>query len=46
MVGLVTGGFGDARNSALFDNLIINTVNGPKPAPAVFAQDAHPMYER
>ena len=46
MAGLVTGGFGDARNSALFDNLIINTVNGPKPAPTVFPQDAHPLYVR
>jgi hypothetical protein len=46
MAGLVTGGFGDARNSALFDNLIINTVNGPKPSPTVFPQDAHPMYAR
>jgi galactosylceramidase len=46
MAGLVTGGFGDARNSALFDNLIIKTVNGPKPAPTVFPQDAHPLYVR
>jgi hypothetical protein len=45
MAGLMTGGLGDARNSALFDNLIINTVNGPKPPPTVFAQDAHPMYD-
>jgi galactosylceramidase len=44
MAGLLTGGVGNARNSALFDNLIINTVNGPKPAPTVFPQDAHPMY--
>jgi galactosylceramidase len=45
MAGLVTGGQGNARNSALFDNLIINTVNGPKPKPTVFPQDEHPMYE-
>jgi galactosylceramidase len=46
MAGMLTGGQGNARNSALFDNLIINTVNGPKPAPTVFASDAHPMYKR
>jgi len=44
MAGLVTGGEGNARNSAFFANLIINSVNGPKPAPTAFAQDAYPMY--
>jgi galactosylceramidase len=44
MAGLVTGGEGKARNSALFANLILNTVNGPKPVPTAFAQDAYPMY--
>jgi galactosylceramidase len=44
MAGLVTGGEGKSRNSALFANLIINSVNGPKPAPTVFTQDAYPMY--
>jgi galactosylceramidase len=46
MAGLVTGGEGNLRNSALFDNLIINTPNGPKPSPTVFAQDDYPMYQR
>jgi len=44
LAGLVTGGEGDTRNTALFDNLIINTVNGVKPEPTVFPQDATPMY--
>jgi galactosylceramidase len=34
-VGLGTA----AKTTALFDNLIVNTVNGAKPAPTVFAQD-------
>jgi galactosylceramidase len=43
--GLVTGGENDARNTALFDDLIINTVNGPAPQPTQCAQDAYPMYK-
>lgn len=46
MTGLVTGGEGNARNTALFDNLIINSVNGAKPEPTVFTQDNYPMYQR
>jgi galactosylceramidase len=34
-VGLGTA----AKTTALFDNLIVNTVNGTKPAPTVFPQD-------
>jgi galactosylceramidase len=45
LAGLVTGGEGNARNTALFDNLIINEVNGPRPQPAVFVQDDYPMYK-
>jgi galactosylceramidase len=45
MAGLVTGGENDARNTALFDNLIVNTVGGPKPQPTVFSQDANPLYK-
>jgi hypothetical protein len=45
MAGLVAGGENDARNTALFDNLIINSVNGSKPPPTVFLQDATPMYQ-
>jgi lysophospholipase L1-like esterase len=44
LAGLVTGGEGNARNTALFDNLIINSVNGAKPEPTIFPQDAAPMY--
>ena len=45
MAGLVTGGENNARNTALFDNLIVNTVGGPKPQPTVFPQDANPLYK-
>jgi galactosylceramidase len=44
MAGLVTAGPNGVRSTALFDNLIINTVNGPKPRPTVFSQDANPPY--
>ena len=44
MAGLITGGQGNARNSALFDNLLINRVNGGAVKPAIFPQDAHPIY--
>ncbi len=44
MAGLLTGD-SNTRNTAMFDNLIINTVDGPKPQPTVFAQDAYPMYK-
>ena len=45
MAGLIAGGDNRTRNTAMFDNLIINTVNGPKPEPTVFAQDGYPMYK-
>ena len=44
MAGLLTGD-ANTRNTAMFDNLIINTVDGPKPQPTVFVQDAYPMYK-
>jgi len=44
MAGLITGDAGDARNTALFDNLLINRVNGGAVKPTVFAQDAYPIY--
>ena len=44
MAGLVTAGPNGVRCTALFDNLIINTLNGPKPRPTVFSQDATPPY--
>ena len=43
-VGFGTGDLGNVRNSALFDNLIVNTVNGATPQPTVFDQDANPIY--
>ena len=45
MAGLVTGGEGNTRNTALFGNLIVNTVNGHEPKPTEFPQDASPIYE-
>ena len=45
MAGLVTGGENNARNTALFDNLLVNTPGGPKPQPIVFAQDQYPLYK-
>jgi len=45
MAGLVTGGENNARNTALFDNLIVNTVNGPAPKPTEFEQDNSPIYK-
>jgi galactosylceramidase len=43
-VGLGTGDLGNTRNSALFDNLIINTVGGATPPPTAFPQDSNPIY--
>ena len=44
MASLITGGENNARNTALFDNLMVNTVGGPKPKPTVFVQDQYPLY--
>jgi galactosylceramidase len=44
VAGLCTGSTNGSRNTACFDNLIINTVNGATPTPTVFAQDATPPY--
>lgn len=46
LAGLVTGGTGNARNSALFDDLIVNTVGGAKPAPTVFPASVMPIYRK
>jgi galactosylceramidase len=43
-VGFGTGDLGAVRNSALFDNLIVNTVGAAAPQPTVFPQDAAPIY--
>jgi galactosylceramidase len=45
LAGLMTGGTGNARNTAMFDNLLINTVNGPVPSPTDFVSDSDPMYK-
>jgi hypothetical protein len=44
VAGLCTGSTNNARNTACFDNLIINTVSGATPTPTVFSQDATPPY--
>jgi galactosylceramidase len=45
MAALATGDPSGSRTSAYFDNLIINTVNGPAPTPTDFAhQDSFPPY--
>jgi hypothetical protein len=44
VAGLCTGSTNNTRNTACFDNLIINTVSGAAPTPTVFAQDATPPY--
>jgi galactosylceramidase len=44
LAGLVTGGEGNARNTALFGNLLINRVNGGAVPPTVFVQDRSPIY--
>jgi galactosylceramidase len=42
--GLATGAEGNIRDTVMFDNLIINTVNGPAPKPTVFSADQVPLY--
>jgi galactosylceramidase len=44
LAGLVTGGEGNGRDTALFDNLLINRVNGGSVPPTVFIQDRSPIY--
>lgn len=44
MPGLVTGGEKSARNTAFFDNLVVNSVNGSAPAQTVFGKDVKPIY--
>lgn len=45
MAGLMTGNDPKLRNTALFDNLLINKVNGTAVPPTVFAQDKWPIYK-
>ena len=44
MAGLITGDF-KTRNTACFDNLLINAVGAAAPKPAVFAKSQTPMYK-
>jgi galactosylceramidase len=44
MGGLVTGDH-QARNTACFDNLMVNTVGAATPKPTVFARDQSPIYK-
>lgn len=44
MAGLGTGGVDDTRNTAMFDNFMINTPDGATPTPTVFKQDTTPPY--
>ena len=44
VVGLATGGYGNARNSAWFDDVIVKEPGGADPPPTVFPQDANPIY--
>jgi galactosylceramidase len=44
LAGLITGGEGSARNTAMFDDLIINRVDGDKPSPTIFPVENNPIY--
>jgi galactosylceramidase len=45
MAGLMTGTDPKLRNTAFFDNLIINKVNGPVPRPVLF-NNISPIYKK
>ena len=45
LAGLVTGGEKNARNTALFDDLVINAIGAPKPDPTSVLQAVIPMYQ-
>jgi galactosylceramidase len=44
MAGLITGDTGN-RNTAFFDNLLINAVGAATPKPTVFAKNQSPIYK-
>ncbi len=46
MAGFLTGDAPNTRNTAMFDNLLVNTVNGAKPQPTAFPSDQNPIYKR
>jgi galactosylceramidase len=45
LAGLATGGEGSARNTAMFDDLMISSIDAGKPPPTVFVQDGYPIYK-
>jgi galactosylceramidase len=45
MAGLCAGSDPNTRNTALFDNLLINAVGAPAPKPTVFAESQTPIYK-
>jgi galactosylceramidase len=45
MAGLITGRDPNTRNTALFDNLLINRVGAPAPKPTAFARSQTPIYK-
>jgi galactosylceramidase len=44
MAGLIAGSDTKSRNTALFDNLLINAVGAPLPNPTVFTRRQSPIY--
>ena len=44
LAGLVAGDVGGVRNTALYDNLILNTVDGPMPEPTKFTGERVALY--
>jgi hypothetical protein len=44
MAGLITGSDTRNRNTALFDNLLINAVGAATPKPTVFTKNQSPIY--
>jgi galactosylceramidase len=45
MAGLITGNDPNTRNTALFDNLLINRAGAPTPKPTIFAYRQTPIYK-
>ncbi|MGD0464697.1 MAG: galactosylceramidase [Tepidisphaeraceae bacterium] len=45
VAGLITGGEGNDRTTAMFDDVIVKPVGGSDPAPTVFPQDRDPIYK-
>ncbi len=45
MAGLISGSEHNENNLALFDNLLINRLNGTLPVPTGFSKEVYPMYK-